>query len=112
MFSDSPGVVHVVAFSTQCLHQANIIEEPVPGLVVTVTPLTSVVVATVLHKNANRLSFAVCDDVGVVVSAPDIGETADDAQDFSELVGMLPGDGEGGDRTRTRATDAVLFGIR
>ena len=45
------------------------------------------------------------------VAAAEVGEAADDAQDFAELVGTLPRHREGRDRTRTGAADATPLGI-
>ena len=39
--------------------------------------------------------------------AADVGEAADRAEDFAELVGAVPRDGEGGDGAGARAADAA-----
>src|SRR6185503_11445257 len=92
----------------QCLHQPDVLIEPVAPLVVgAVASDAAVVVPAVLQKDPNGLLLALPDDVGVGVAAAQVHEAADDAQDLPELVGPLPGHGEGGDGAGAGAADAV-----
>ena len=55
------------------------------------------IVAAVAEKDADGFFVAGQDALGIDVAAFDIHEAAYVAQHFAEIVGALPGDGEGGD---------------
>ena len=45
------------------------------------------------------------------MSAANVGEAADIAEDFAKLIGTFPGDGESTDASRTDATGGTVIGI-
>src|SRR5262245_39460946 len=105
MSSDAPGVVDVVAFFRQRLHQANVLIEPVASLiVVAVHPLSAIIVTSVLHENSNRLPVRFTYQLRIHVSASEIYKASDDTQHFSKIIRALPRDCPCSDRTGTRAT--------
>ena len=62
--------------------------------------------AAVLQEDADRLALGLADQARVDVAAADVGEAADVAEStLRELVGPLPGDGEGADAARADAAD-------
>src|SRR5262245_48427864 len=111
--ADAPRVVQIVALVGQRAHQPHVLQEPVARLVVlAVTSDAAVVVAAVLQVDADRLPVGPPDDVGVGVTAAEVGEAADDAEHLAELVGPLPRDGERRDGARAGAADAAPLRIR
>src|SRR5206468_6511743 len=84
---------------------------PIPIGIVLAVSHAAVVVQAVLQIDAYRLGVASLDDVGVFVPAHDVGEAADSADDFAELIGALPGDREGTDGARRCAGDGAVVGI-
>lgn len=104
----SPCVVHVITFLRQGLHQPDVLEEPVTLLVVVPVGIQgSIVVTAVLQENADGLLFGGTHQLGIYVAAPQIYETADDAQHFLKLGRAFPGDSECGDGSGTGSADAV-----
>ena len=97
---DSPGVGHVVARVRERLHQPYVLQEPVaPFVVLAVASDAAVIVAAVLQVNPNRLLRVVPNEIGVGISAAQVREAANDAENFSELVRPLPGYSERRDRS-------------
>jgi hypothetical protein len=93
--ADTPGIVHFVAFGFKGVFQTNILVEPVAfGFVDTITNGT-VIIASVLHENADRFLLTDGDQFRVNIFAPDVGVTADKGDDLSEIIGAKPGHGKG-----------------
>ena len=69
------------------------------------------VVASVLKPDPKGAFLFLADECGIDVTAADIGEAADVADDIAEEVGPLPGDGEGADAAGTSSTDDTAFGV-
>lgn len=111
--ADAPAVIQVVAFLGQRGGHFYILRVPVPlGIVVRLAASrAAIVVEAVLQEDAERFVFALPDEVGINVAATDVREAADSADDFVELIGPLPRDGERADRTGTRAGDGAVVGI-
>ena len=77
-------------------------------------PVTEGVVeiaAGILEEDAEGFALGLADEGRVGVTAAEVHETADGREDFSELVGPLPSDGEGGDTATAGAADRTLFRI-
>ena len=79
-------------------------ERPVAELIVEIC-------GAVLKENANGFAFGFANECFVVMAAADVGEAADVADDFAELVGSFPGDREGADAAGTHAADGTRFGF-
>src|SRR4051812_19007689 len=78
--ADPPRVVHVVALFRQRLHQPDVLQEPVTGLVVgAVGADATVVVAAVLQEHPYRLAVVLPYEVTVRMAAAQVREAADDA---------------------------------
>src|SRR5450755_4813922 len=113
MFVDAPRVVHVVALGAQPLHHANVLIEPVEGLVVggVAGSLPAVIVPPVAEKNANRLLFASADDFRVSIAAAQIHKTAHITQHLAKFIGTLPRHSESRNRTGAGPANAMAFRI-
>jgi hypothetical protein len=61
------------------------------------------VVCAVLLKNADRFFWRFADQIGIGVSAADVGKAADGAKNLPELIGTFPCNREGADAARARA---------
>src|SRR5690349_4244753 len=113
--ADAPSVVHVVALFRQCLGQPDVLIEPISLLVVfsaTATARAAIIIAAILHEDANRLLLLCQDLVGIsaaAAGAAQIGEAAHDRDHLAELIRPLPGDCECGNAARTRAGDTALI---
>ncbi len=66
---------------------------------------------TILQPEADRFALAGADEVGVGVTAADVGEGADGGEDLAELVWTLPGDGEGADAAAAGTADRALVWV-
>lgn len=69
------------------------------------------VVASVLKPDPKRAFLFLADESGIDVTAADIGEAANVADDLAEEVGPLPSDGEGADAAGTCSADNAAFGV-
>src|SRR5206468_9157085 len=65
----------------------------------------------VLQKDADRLVLRFANQTGIDVSAADVGEAADVAQDLAEEIGPLPGDRERANAPRANAADSSPGGV-
>src|SRR5205085_3955063 len=110
--ADAPGVADLVALLGQRLHQGDVLVEPVAPLIVgAAAPDAAIVVAAILHEDADRLLLALADDLGIGVAAADVREAADDAEHLVEVVRPLPGHGECGNRAGTGTANAVSLRV-
>src|SRR5262245_55469766 len=91
-FAEDVFVVVILIFERR--NEIEVPNHPIPAW----TP-TAVVVRAVLHKDTNRFPIVCADDIWVFVSAADVGEAADVADNFAELVGPIPSDCPRADRT-------------
>src|SRR5437867_9152794 len=76
-------------------------ERPVPELIVEVA-------RAVLQEDADRPDRGLPDERRVDVSAADVREAADVADDLAELIGPLPRHRERGDASRAGAANATV----
>src|SRR5439155_17027357 len=68
-------------------------QRPVAGVVIQI-------IGAILEKDADRLARGLADLSRIDISAADVREAADMAQDFAKQVGAFPGRGEGTDASR------------
>lgn len=79
-------------------------ERPVAVGIVEISP-------AILQPEAEGFALGGADQVGVGVAAADVGERSDGGEDLAELVGALPGDGEGADAAAAGSADRALVGV-
>src|SRR5262245_36404905 len=100
-------ILQVVTLLLQSRDHGLVLEEPVAGGVAGV----AVVLAAVLNEDADRLAVGLADQLRVDVPPADVGEAADQADHLAELVGALPGHGEGADRPAAGPADRPPLGV-
>lgn len=84
-------MINVVTLLGKRLHQTDILEKPIPLLVVTAAGTqAAMVVAAVAKKYSNGLLLARQNALRIDISTPQIHEAADIAQYLSEVVWALP----------------------
>ncbi len=69
------------------------------------------ILSAVLKPNAQRAFVLLANEGGVNVSAADVGEAADVADDLAEEVGSLPRDGEGANSAGAGSTNDTLLRV-
>ena len=57
------------------------------------------IVRAVLKKDADRFLLRLADQKRIDVAAANVGKASNQADDFAELIGSVPGNREGGDRS-------------
>src|SRR3954470_6594459 len=108
MQADAPGVIEVVSLLRQCIGEANVLIKPVARLVVfSILSHAAMVVAAILHEDANRLFLSCQYFFRIDMSSSEICEAADDGEDLSKLIRPLPRHRERGYSTRACAADAM-----
>lgn len=76
-----------------------------------VTVFVVEVLVSVLQEDSDIALLTFTNEGRIDVSAADIGEAADMADDIFEEVGAFPGNGEGADSSRAHTTDGAAGGI-
>ena len=111
--ADAPAVIQIVTLLGQGGSHLDVLRVPVPFRIVGRFAATcaAIVVESVLQKNAERFVIGGADEVGINVSAANVREAADGADDFVELIGPLPRDGERADRAAACTGDGAVVGI-
>lgn len=76
-----------------------------------VTVLVVEILIAVLQEDSDIAFLAFADEGRIDVTAPDVGEAANVADDVFEKVGAFPGHGEGADSSGAHTTDGPAGGI-
>src|SRR5262245_51441146 len=98
---------HVVTLLLPGRDHRPVLEVPVePGV-----DRVSIVVHPVLDEDADRPAPRLADEFGIHVAALEVREAADEADHLAELIGPLPGDGEGADGPAAGAADGPSLRI-
>jgi hypothetical protein len=111
MIIHAPGVSHVIPLSNKSVLHPNVLQKPVPLLVVNPVPNPTVIIPTIAKVNPNRLLLALQNHVGILMPTPNVGKTAHIRKHFSELIWPLPSHRESRNRARTRTTNPPLFRV-
>ena len=91
---DAPRVIYFITLGRKRLHQADVLIEPIAFWI----GRMAVIIAAVLHKNADRLHFAIGHQFRENVATPDIGETSCNRDELAEIIRPEPCDAERRDR--------------
>src|SRR4051794_15889853 len=100
----APGVIDFAAGNFESGGHLLISKEPIASVNVEV-------VGTVLEKDADGFGFGFANQRGIFIAAAQPDKSADGSEDAAELVGALPGSGEGADGAGTGASDGVVVAI-